>query len=66
MKKYVIALALACAGCKTFGRVVDVIDWSGEALSATADILRATGDDIGSVWDFTGISPEAPAAPPAD
>ena len=66
--KYLLALALVLGstGCRTFDRVVDVIDWTGGAISATADILRASGDDVESVWGTFGLGPEDPASPPAE
>lgn len=60
MRKRILAAVLLIAGaatnsgCRTFGKAVDVIDWTGGAISATADILRASGEDIGSVWSHSG------------
>lgn len=73
----VLVGAMLAPGCKTFGRVVDVIDWTGGAISASADILRAAGDDLSDVWGATGgevpgllgligTSDEAPSPPPAE
>lgn len=49
-----VAGAATASGCRTFDRACDVIDWTGGAISATADILRASGEDIESVWSPTG------------
>jgi len=49
-----LVAGLSLPGCQTFGKVVDVVDWTGGALSASAEILRGAGQDIGAVWGATG------------